>query len=212
MSIPLQLQTFIIDDQSLEIFIPQAEAVEETYLHNKEAAYWAQVWPASIGLCRFLKEHPHYITDKTVLELAAGLGLPGLYIAPQAKQITITDRDALAVKCVKQSATYLQTQNVYTAVLDWKNAVQLPLPDTLLLSDVNYEPAVFDELLKVLEHFLYNKVSIIISTPQRLVAKQFINSLLPYCSLQWNCNVLLHAKETGVSVFVLEGWHAGNYS
>lgn len=87
--------------------------------------------------------------------------------------------------------------------MDWKDAVQLPLPDTLLLSDVNYEPKVFDELLKVSEHFLSNNVTIIISTPQRLVAKPFINRLLLYCHLQWSCNVLLNGKETGVSVFVL---------
>ena len=81
---------------------------------------------------------------------------------------------------------------------------QAPLPDILLLSDVNYESAIFDELLNVLKYFLQHKVPIIISTPQRLVAKQFINSLLPYSSQQWNGEVVWNGKETGVSVFVLE--------
>lgn len=204
MPLPLHLQTFPLANTQQEIFIPGAEAVQKLYSNNKGAAYWAQVWPASIGLCNFLQVHPQYIEGKNVLELAAGLGLPGLCAAGMAKQVTITDREEQAVSCIQQSITHLQLKNVRAEVMDWKEAAQAPLPEVLLLSDVNYEPAVFDELLTVLEHFLQHKVTIIISTPQRLAAKPFINSLLPYCTQPWNCDVSLNGKETGVSVFVLD--------
>ena len=75
---------------------------------------------------------------------------------------------------------------------------------TTIYYDVNYESAVFDELLAVLEYFLQHKITIVISTPQRLIAKPFISRLLPYCTQQWNCGILLNRNETGVSVFVLE--------
>jgi predicted nicotinamide N-methyase len=204
MPLPLHLHPFPLASPQLEIYIPDAEVVQQVYSNNKDAAYWAQVWPASVGLCNFLQEHPHYIEGKNVLELAAGLGLPGLYAAATAKQVTITDREEQAIACIQQSITHLQLKNTMAVTMDWKDAVQAPLPDILLLSDVNYEPAVFDELLHVLEYFLQNKVTIIISTPQRLVAKQFINSLLPYSSQQWNGEVVWNGKATGVSVFVLE--------
>jgi predicted nicotinamide N-methyase len=204
MPFPLHLQPFTIANTQLEIYIPDAEAVQKTYSNNKDAAYWAQVWPASVGLCNFLQDHPHYIEGRNILELAAGLGLPGLYAAATAKQVTITDREEQAVACIQQSIAHLQLKNTMAAAMDWKDAVQYPLPDVLLLSDVNYEPAVFDELLHVLEYFLQHKVTIIISTPQRLVAKQFINSLLPYSSQQWNGEVVWNGKATGVSIFVLE--------
>ena len=204
MPIPLHLQPFTIANTQLEIYIPDAEAVQKKYSNNQDTAYWAQVWPASVGLCNFLQGHPHYIEGKNVLELAAGLGLPGLYAAAIAKQVTITDREEQAVACIQQSISHLQLKNTMAAAMDWKNAMQAPLPDVLLLSDVNYEPAVFDELLNVLEYFLQHRATIIISTPQRLVAKQFINSLLPYSSQQWNGEVVWNGKATGVSVFVLE--------
>jgi len=204
MSLPLHLQPFTIANTQLEIYIPDAEAVQKTYSNNQDTAYWTQVWPSSAGLCNFLKEHPHYIEGKNVLELAAGLGLPGLYAAATARQVTITDREEQAVACIQQSIAHLQLKNTMAATMDWKNAVQAPFPDLILLSDVNYEPAVFDELLHVIEDFLQNKVTIIISTPQRLVAKQFINSLLSYSTQQWNGEVVWNGKETGVSVFVLE--------
>ncbi|MFT3749030.1 MAG: methyltransferase [Agriterribacter sp.] len=205
MSLPRSLQTFFFSNTQQEIFIPGAAAVQQLYSNNKHAAYWAQVWPASIGLCNFLYTHPHYIARKSVLELAAGLGLPGLYAATMAKQVTITDREERAVACITQSIAHLQLKNADATILDWKDAAETVLPGVVLLSDVNYEPEVFGELMNVLEYFLHNKVIIIISTPQRLVAKPFINKLLPYCTRQWNGQVVLNEKETGVSVFVLEG-------
>ena len=202
--LPPQLQTFTINNTKLEIYVPEVVAIQKEYLNKKEAAYWAQIWPAAIGLCKFLQTHPVYIADKKILELAAGLGLPGLFAAGTAGQVWITDRDGEAVGYVQQSIQHLQLLNAQAMVLDWKNAASMLLPDVLLLSDVNYEPAVFDELLKVLDHFLRNKVTIIISTPQRLVAKAFINRLLPYCTMQWNTNIVLNENDTGVSIFVLE--------
>ena len=204
MPLSLHLHSFTIANTQLEIYIPDTGAVQQAYSNNKDAAYWAQVWPASLGLCNFLQEHPHYIKDKNILELAAGLGLPGLYAAAIAKQVTITDREEQAVICIQQSIIHLQLKHTMAMAMDWKDAMQGPLPDVLLLSDVNYEPSVFDELLHVLEYFLQHKVTIIISTPQRLAAKQFINSLLRYSSQQWNGEVVWNGKATGVSVFVLE--------
>ncbi|WP_300597805.1 methyltransferase [Niabella sp.] len=183
--------------------MPQPDNIQQGYQHNKNAAYWAQVWPAAIGLCMFLQQHKEYVADQQVLELAAGLGLPGLYAGFLAKQVTISDREALASDYVKRSAEQLQLYNVTAKPLDWKDAVTLPLPDVVLLSDVNYEPAVFTELKKVIDHFLQNKVTVIISTPQRLMAKPFITPLLPYATLQWNCTVTLNHTGTDISIFVL---------
>ncbi|MGN6493544.1 MAG: class I SAM-dependent methyltransferase [Agriterribacter sp.] len=203
MSLPIALQSFSINDIHLQIFVPQPKAVQQLYAHNKPGAFWAQVWPASVGLCRFLQQHPQYISNKTVLELAAGLGLPGLYAARSAKQVCITDREQQAVDCIQQSAIHLQLSNVTAISMDWNEARRALLPQVLLLSDVHYEPAVFEELQKILQYFLQQKVTVIISTPQRLMAKQFINALLPYCTMQWNDNVF-NDKENWISVFVLE--------
>ena len=194
----------MISNTALEIYTPDPEAVQQFYKHHKQAAYWAQVWPASIGLCLFLKAHPEYIAGKNVLELAAGLGLPGLYIAPLAKQVIITDKEPRASGYVLRSAGHLQLNNIEAKTLNWQDAVSETLPDILLLSDVSYEPSIFEALKKVLKYFLNNKVPVIISTPQRLVARPFINDLLPYSTQQRNYTVGLNNKETDVSIYVLE--------
>ncbi len=204
MSFPKKLETYFVNDQHIEIYVPEEQAILDRYRNNKEDAYWARVWPASIGLCHFLGQHAHLIRNKQILELAAGLGLPGLYAASFAKQITITDREPIAEIFVKQSAQHLGLTNTLIKTLNWSDAIKEPLPEVVLLSDVNYEPAVFEELKQILLFFLQQQVTVIISTPQRLVAKPFIMELLPYNYLQWNCTVSLHEKETGVSVFVLK--------
>lgn len=186
------------------MYVPQPVFIQQLYQSNKGDAYWAQVWPASIGLCRFLNKYPEYIVDRKVLELAAGLGLPGLFAARRALQVTITDKEPLAEAFVTASAAHLQLSNVTTVTLNWTEASKMQLPDVILLSDVNYEPAVFEELQKVIEYFLVNHTTVIISTPQRLVAKPFVISLLPHCSFQWSDTVLLNNTETGVSIFVLQ--------
>jgi predicted nicotinamide N-methyase len=206
MPIPCNLQSFSIGNRQIEIFVPEPVMVQQYYHDNKKAAYWAQAWPASIGLCMFLSEHPAYISGKNILELAAGIGLPGLYAAATANKVHITDIEPQAMDCVQQSIKHIQLNNVSSAALDWKDAANLPLPGILLLSDVNYEPAVFATLQQVLEYFLQHQVTIIISTPQRLVAKEFVNHLLPYCIQQWNTNVLMNDKETDISVFVLQSF------
>lgn len=203
MSSPFISKAFAIGDRCLEICMPPPDFVQQAYEHNKNAAYWAQVWPAAIGLCMFLLRHQQYIKDQQVLELAAGLGLPGLYAASFAKQVTISDKEALASDYVERSAELLQLNNVTAKTLDWKDAITQPLPDVVLLSDVNYEPDVFAGLKKMIDHFLQHDITVIISTPQRLVAKSFINTLLPYTTLQWTSTVSLNNREIDVSVFVL---------
>lgn len=205
MVIPGILQLISIGDTQTKIFVPDATAVKQYYSHNKEKAYWAKIWPASIGLCRFLKDHKNLIEDRTVLELAAGLGLPGLYAAPLARQVYITDIEPLAIDCVNVSVSNSGCTNITTATLHWSEAIVLQeCPEVLLLSDVNYDPAIFEELTTVLLYFLQRDCTIIISTPQRLVAKEFINRLLCYCIGQWSCSIPLHESAVGVSVFVLK--------
>lgn len=204
MNLPLAWTPVTVDDITFELFIPEAEKVLHYYRDNKDNAYWAQVWPASLGLCSFLNQHQALIKDKLVLELAAGTGLPGLFIAPVAKQVTITDKEKLAVDCVQQSVKRLQMTNVFCHTLDWNDASGYQLPQVVLLSDVNYNPDLFEGLEKTIRYYLAHNITVIISTPQRLVAKAFITSLLPFCREQWNTTIKQQEKETAVTVFVLK--------
>jgi predicted nicotinamide N-methyase len=165
------------------IYIPAYEAVKTIYadlLAVDPAApfpYWAKVWPSAIALLNVLKKHPSLIKDKTVLELGAGVGLPALMIADITKSIIISDYDSEAVELLRKNIAHLQLQNVQAMQLDWNNVPENMKAEVMILSDVNYDPTQFETLTKLIEKFIHQGCTIILSTPQRIMASPFVLAL-----------------------------------
>ena len=197
-----RLQSFTICKKAISIFVPDSFAIQKEYKHQ-HTPYWGQVWHAAIGLCIFLQEHPEYIKNKTVLELGAGLGLPGIAAAANAKDVCISDKSAEAIAIVEKSVLHHQLNNVSCKVIDWDIIENITIPEVVLLSDINYEPDAFAPLLIMINHLLENSCTIILSTPQRLMAKNFIEQVLVKCINQATIPVLLREKQEDISVFVL---------
>lgn len=67
-----------------KVLYPDEQQMRNLYETAKAAnpelpfPYWARLWPASIALSEFIINHENYSRNKTVLELAAGVGLPAL--------------------------------------------------------------------------------------------------------------------------------------
>ena len=165
------------------IYVPVYDAVKAIYtdLLAMDPAtpfpYWAKVWPSAIALVKVLQKHPSLIRDKTVLELGAGIGLPSLLMADITKSITISDYDSEAVELLQKNITHLQLQNVQALQMDWNDLPENIDPEVIILSDVNYDPAQFETLTKLIEKFIHQGCAIILSTPQRIMASPFVLAL-----------------------------------
>ncbi|RYZ47935.1 MAG: methyltransferase, partial [Chitinophagaceae bacterium] len=131
-------------------------------------------------------------------------GLPSLVAARFATSVHCTDVAPEAVAIVQASAERLHLKNVYTSVLDWQQLPDDLAPDMLLLSDINYEPAAFTHLQAVVRSFLDKNVRILLSTPQRLLAKEFVLPLLPHCTCQEELLVEHNGVQVPTTVLVLE--------
>jgi len=210
MTLPLQLQTYHWDNDQLQLYVPDPQAVQAQYQSQKEVnsntpfPYWAKIWPAAVAMGSFLLQHPEYITGKKVLELAAGLGLPSLIAARYATEVWCSDYIAEAVAVVQQSAHYNHIQNIYGTVLNWHHLPQSLTADVLLLSDINYDPDEFKALYAVLINFLKKGTTIILSTPQRLMAKPFVERLLQWCIHRQEITVQQDEAAIPISLFVLK--------
>ncbi len=210
MSLPLQLHSFNLGVRDVTLYVPQLKAVQKLYEQQKKKngqtpfPYWAQVWPASIALAQWLVQQPKYTRNKNVLELAAGLGMPSLAIAPLAQKVTCTDYLSEAVAVAQQSALYNGFENIDCRVLDWNHLPPELEADVLLLSDVNYEPQQFEMLYRVLQQFLQKGTTIILSTPQRLMARPFIERLLPWRTHQQQAEVDHHQQPVSITILVLQ--------
>jgi predicted nicotinamide N-methyase len=204
------IQKVTIGDAIHHLYVPEIVSVKGDYesrrLEDPDAPfpYWARLWPSAIALSEFIAQHPTFITGKKVLEIAAGLGLPSLVAAYTAASVNCTDMDADAMELAKASAAATQLTNMHCDVLDWSDIPSGITADTLLLSDVNYEPEAFSSLLKLLTHFLNHGTTIVLSTPERLMAKPFIESLLEWTIQHERKQVFLEGQWHDITLLVLQ--------
>lgn len=199
------LQTFFTGRNQLSIYTPDPAAIRDLYKQNNiDFPYWSQVWPAALGLCQFLEENTGYIENKAVLELAAGLALPSFLAAHYSRSVHCSDYLPEAVALQQRSIEHNQLGNMSCSVLDWNYIPATVKADVLLLSDVNYDPWVFDKVYETIDRFLNEGSLIILSTPQRLMAKSFIERLLPFCIRQEELMTNKNGKTVAITVMVLE--------
>ena len=136
-----------------------------------------------------------------MLELAAGLGLPSLVAASWAKQVIVSDYLPEPLALVNISAVENSISNIETRIINWHHLPNNLYSDVVLLSDVNYDPASFEALDQLISFFLEQGSLIILSTPQRIMAKPFIEKWMPFVMMQ---EEMLVDDEVWVSVLGLE--------
>ena len=187
MSISGDIKTVPYGHFSVQLFVPDPVEVKKTYALQKEKdadipfPFWAKLWPASEALALFLCQNSQLVQGKRVLELAAGLGLPALVAAHFAQSVGATDYLPEAVAAIGKSAMINKLHNFTTSLLDWNHLPTHLSAEVLLLSDINYEPASFPVLLQMLLRFQRQHTTILLSTPQRLMARPFVEQVLPLC-------------------------------
>lgn len=190
---PLVIKLILPDPASLQ------KAWEEKQL--KDFPFWGKCWPAAIALSTFITHHFKLVEDKLVLELAAGLALPSLVVANFAKKVITSDYLPEPLGFVNASIRENNISNIETRIINWQDIPGDLSADVLLLSDINYDPNSFEVLDQLLTYFLEKYTLIILSTPQRIIAKSFIDKWLPFQVMQEEFVV---DEEVRVTVFVLK--------
>ncbi|RYF84734.1 MAG: hypothetical protein EOO03_14365 [Chitinophagaceae bacterium] len=73
----------------------------------------------------------------------------------------------------------------------------------MLLSDINYEPEAFDVLKGLVQRFLAKGTTILLTTPQRLMAKPIIEQLIPFSIHQEELQILDEGSRHRISLLVM---------
>jgi SAM-dependent methyltransferase len=210
MELQPKFQPFQFGDYNVNAFVPDPLVLQQWYTTQLQtdptipAPYWAQVWPSAYALCEFIASQPDWLQNKNVLELAAGLGLPSLLAAQFATEVVCSDYVPAAVELMQQSIRKNQLTNIKAITIDWNNLPDNLSCDILLLSDINYEPQVFEKVFDVILTFLQKGTTVLLSTPQRLMAKPFIDRILPY-SVFWDEKFVSNTSPiVACSIYVLQ--------
>lgn len=86
----------------------QLHLKQGSFLHTrKEDHTGAVVWDDAVVLARYFSDvntlNPGFFRKKTVVELGAGTGLPGIVLAELGAEVTLTDRDAVATTLIQEN-------------------------------------------------------------------------------------------------------------
>ena len=166
--------------------MPDQKNIQLIYEQNENKLafpYWAKIWPAAFVLTEFIAENPKWFSNKKVLELAAGIGLPSLFVSHFASSVICSDYNEEAILFIQENISLNKIGNMSSAFIDWNQMPDGLEWEVLLMSDINYNPNDFEVLLALMIRFIAMGKIILLSTPQRLAGKSFIEALLPYCLL-----------------------------
>jgi len=96
-------------------------------------AYWSFCWGSGLALARFLHEQPHWVRDRTVIDLGSGSGVAGIAAAlAGARRVIACDTDPDALLATRANA---ELNDVSLEISDALSATA----DILLMADVLYD-------------------------------------------------------------------------
>ncbi|XP_037545097.1 methyltransferase-like protein 23 [Nematolebias whitei] len=111
------------------------------------------VWPCAVVLAQYLWTRRAELTGRTVLELGAGVSLPGVVAARCGAQVILSDRsdEPRCLENCRRSCEANGLQDVRVLALTWGDVspdlILLPELDVVLGSDVFYDPEDFEDVL-----------------------------------------------------------------
>jgi predicted nicotinamide N-methyase len=154
----------------------------ESDLHH--FPYGMLLWASGIGLARHLAENPELVRTKRVLELGAGVGLPGIVAASFGATVTQTDYqpDILLLTHLNVADNGFPPPNTrnspFTHLLgDWREWSVEGEFDLVIGSDLLYEKTLHYPLKRLLEYYSRRGARILLSDPVRPQAMDFVAQL-----------------------------------
>ncbi len=195
--------------EGLHLNVPVSELVRPTYEElltvdtTVSFPFWAKIWASSRAMTLFLDSEPTWIQSKRVLELGAGIGLPSFKLAHHTMEMTISDHDAEAVELLEKNIEFLGLKHAKARCLDWNDFPEDITADTLLLSDINYDPSQFKPLLNLILKFIDAGSVVIIATPERITASPFAMELKPFIQRSFLQSVVDMYQQIDIRMMIL---------
>ncbi|XP_041633882.1 methyltransferase-like protein 23 [Cheilinus undulatus] len=175
------------------------ESLSVTIPEVLDPQYGMYVWPCAVVLAQYLWTKREELKDKTVLELGAGVSLPGVLAVKCGARVILSD-NAQTPQCLQNCRRSCEANglcDVEVLGLTWgevsPDLVLLPKMDIILGSDVFYEPQDFEDVLVTVAFLLRRNPSAQFwTTYQERSADWSIEALLH----RWNLNCVDVPLET----------------
>jgi predicted nicotinamide N-methyase len=169
-------RTFLIDRPTDSDRLFDHPAVRVAYAADDYVPYWADLWPAARMLSKAVLREPWPVTageQLHALEIACGLGLPGIVALACGLRVTFTDIDELALSFAAANARLNKLTNFDTAAIDLRSPPPGLCFDVILGADLLYEDRLVAPVAAFLAATLTPTGVALLADPDRVAAKAF---------------------------------------
>lgn len=139
--------------------------------------YGVALWPAAIALAHEVASRAHTLGGRSVLELGAGTGLPGIVAASFGARVTQTDRHELAMTICKRNAARNNLGGLEHRLGDWSAWDDSARYDLIIGSDILYAEGMHPHLRRILEGNLAAGGRVLLTDPFREISMRLLEEL-----------------------------------
>lgn len=142
---------------------------EQRFLERERGRlpYGVMLWPASIALAHDVIARAEQLSEKRVLELGAGTGVPGIVAASLGARVLQIDRDEVALHVCAMNKERNRVPSLEIRGADWETFHADERFDLILGSDVLYATTMHDRLRAICDAYLAPGGSAVFSDPLR---------------------------------------------
>lgn len=127
---------------------------KDPFANVSEFPFWVKLWEAAIALAELLHSMPAG-QGRTLLELGAGLGAPGLAAAKNGYRVTISDYEEVILDFQRVSAAASGLAGVVSCeMLDWLAPREMAQFDVLAGAEILFRDEFFQPLLDICLRYL----------------------------------------------------------
>lgn len=150
-----------------------AKGEEHEDVKDERIPYWAELWPSSIALSRYLFGIKEELESKDILEIGCGLGLCGISAGLLAGNVTLSDYMDEPLKVAKENWLLNLDSNANFIKIDWRYPPTSYKFDVILAADVLYEKRSHSYIAEFISAMLNPGGKAYLADPRRSASKEF---------------------------------------
>lgn len=157
--------------------LTEADETHAIVLKTHRLPYGVSLWPSAIALSHEIASRPEAFRGRSVLELGAGVGLPGIVAASLGARTVQTDRDELSLHLCKRNGERNGVKGIAYRLADWTTWDDAGRYDWIIGSDILYGESLHPNLRRIFETNLVAGGRVLLADPFRTMSLGLLESL-----------------------------------
>src|SRR3954449_12144843 len=118
--------------------LTESDETHAIVMKTNRLPYGVSLWPSAIALSHEIATRAEAFRGRSVLELGAGVGLPGIVAATLGGRVVQTDKDELSLHLCKRNGERNGVEGIAYRLADWTAWDDLGRYDWIIGSDILY--------------------------------------------------------------------------